>query len=56
MPSSNNWRDATGFDADTFSKPTTFRKVEIWKIKPTTRGYLEARENRIWEIDTEPQK
>ena len=48
-----NWQDASGFDAYSFSKPTTIKKVEIWKIKPTNQGYLEARENRIWEIDTE---
>lgn len=48
-----DWQDATGFDAYTFSHPTTIRKVEIWKIKPTNEGYLEARENRIWKIATE---
>ncbi|NRB76940.1 MAG: glycoside hydrolase family 32 protein [Verrucomicrobiales bacterium] len=47
-----NWQDASGFDAYSFSKPTTIKKVEIWKMKPTNQGYLEARENRIWEIDT----
>ena len=51
-----NWQDASGFDAYSFAKPTTIKKVEIWKIKPTNQGYLEARENRIWEIDTESQK
>jgi sucrose-6-phosphate hydrolase SacC (GH32 family) len=48
-----NWQDASGFDAYSFAKPTTIKKVEIWKMKPTNQGYLEARENRIWEIDTE---
>ena len=48
-----NWQDASGFDAYSFAKPTTIKKVEIWKMKPTNQGYLETRENRIWEIDTE---
>jgi sucrose-6-phosphate hydrolase SacC (GH32 family) len=27
---------------------TKIRKVEIWKLKPTNQGFLEARESRIW--------
>ncbi len=33
--------------------PTTFRSVEIWKLKPTNQGFFEARENRIWQPDTQ---
>lgn len=31
----------------------TFRRIEIWKLRPTNQGFFEARENRIWapEVD-----
>ena len=48
-----DWQAANGFDAYAWGAPTTIKKVEIWKVKPTNQGYLEARENRIWEPDTE---
>ena len=32
---------------------TTFRSVEIWRMEPTNQGFREARENRIWQPDTE---
>jgi hypothetical protein len=32
--------------------PTTFRSVEIWKLKPTNQGFFEARANPIWQPDT----
>ena len=48
-----DWQDASGFDAYAWGAPTTIKKVEIWKVKPTNQGYLEARGNRIWEPDTE---
>ena len=41
----------SGFDAYAWGAPTTIKNVEIWKLKPTNQGYLEARENRIWEPD-----
>ena len=31
--------------------PIKLRRVEIWKLKPTNQGFLEARENRIWAPD-----
>jgi len=31
--------------------PMKIRKVEIWKLKPTNQGFLEARESRIWAPD-----
>ena len=43
---------ASGFDAYSWGDPTTIKKVEIWKIKSTNQGCLEARQNRIWEPDT----
>ena len=47
------WQDASGFDAYAWGAPTTIKKVEIWKVKPTNQGYLEARKSRVWEPDTE---
>ena len=47
-----DWQEASGFDAYSWGDPTTIKKIEIWKIKPTNQGYLEARQNRIWEPDT----
>jgi beta-fructofuranosidase len=34
-----------------FHRPTHFRKVEIWRLKPTNQGFFEARESRIWQVD-----
>jgi len=44
---------ANGLKAYTFGGPTRLQKVEIWKLKPTNQGFLEARQNRIWECETE---
>ncbi len=35
------------------NNPTRIKKLEIWKLKPTNQGFLEAKENRIWapEVD-----
>jgi len=41
--------DLTAF---TVGAPTTLKKVEIWKLKPTNQGFLEARKNRVWEPNT----
>ena len=30
---------------------TAIRRLEIWKLKPTNEGFLEARESRIWAPD-----
>ena len=35
------------------SVPAKIRKVEIWKLEPANQGFLEARENRIWEPSTQ---
>ena len=32
---------------------TKIRKIEIWKLKPTNEGFLEARESRNWAPDTQ---
>jgi sucrose-6-phosphate hydrolase SacC (GH32 family) len=39
--------------AFTVGAPTRLSKVEIWKLKPTNQGFLEARTSRIWEPDTQ---
>jgi sucrose-6-phosphate hydrolase SacC (GH32 family) len=46
------WEQANGLYAYSWGAPTTIRKVEIWKLKPTNQGYLEAQKSRIWEPDT----
>lgn len=35
------------------TSPLTLRRVDIWKLRPTNQGFFAARENRIWEPDTE---
>ncbi|TAN35655.1 MAG: hypothetical protein EPN23_10805 [Verrucomicrobia bacterium] len=35
--------------AFTVGAPTTIKKLEIWKLKPTIQGFREAQQNRIWE-------
>jgi arylsulfatase A-like enzyme/sucrose-6-phosphate hydrolase SacC (GH32 family) len=44
---------ASGLEAYTFGAPLTLDQVEIWKMKATNQGYLEARQNRIWLPETE---
>ncbi|MGC4045667.1 MAG: glycoside hydrolase family 32 protein [Armatimonas sp.] len=48
--------DYTGkhtLSAFTIGAPTTLQKVEIWKLRPTNQGFLEAQTNKIWEPDTQ---
>ena len=40
------------FTAFTVGAPTTLKKVEIWKLRPTNQGFCEAQKNRIWEPKT----
>ena len=47
-----NYLGRTGLDAFTSGAPTTVGKVEIWKLKPTNQGFLEAQKNRVWEPNT----
>lgn len=44
-----DWQKASGLDAYTWGAPTTFRKIEIWKLKPAHQGFLKAQEHRAWE-------
>jgi len=37
--------DLTGF---TVGAPTTIKKIEIWKLKATNQGFLEAQKNQVW--------
>ena len=47
-----DYQAASCLNAYSFGAPTTIRKVEIWRLKPTNQGFLEARESRIWEPET----
>jgi beta-fructofuranosidase len=48
-----DYQSATGLNFYTYGNPTTIRQIEIWKMKATNQGFFEARENRVWEPDTE---
>lgn len=41
--------DQRGFDAFTVGTPTRLNQVDIWKLKPTNQGFLEAQESRNWQ-------
>ena len=43
----------TALDAYTFGTPAAIKKVEIWKLKPSNQGFLDAQKNRVWEPKTE---
>ena len=47
-----DYRGKPDIRAFTVGAPTTIKKLEIWKLKPTQQGFLEAQKNRIWEPDT----
>ena len=44
----------SGFDFNAYAysgegdKPMNIRKIEIWKMRPTNKGFLKARKNPIW--------
>ena len=48
-----DYQAANGLHGYTFGIATTIKKIEIWRLKSTNQGFLEARQNRIWE--TNPQ-
>lgn len=48
-----DWQNESGFHAYAWGAPLTIRTVEIWSMKPTNQGYLEAQRNRVWEPDKE---
>lgn len=39
----------TGLDAFTVGAPTTIARLDIWKLKSTNQGFLDAQVTRIWE-------
>jgi len=39
-------------DGFTVGAATSIKSLDIWKLEPTNQGFLEARDNRIWEPDT----
>ena len=49
----DDYCDAQGFYAYTYGTTTILKEVEVWRIPPTTAGFLKARENCIWAPDTE---
>lgn len=42
-----------GLDAFSVGAATTLKRLDIWRLKPTNQGCLEAQNNRIWEPDTQ---
>jgi sucrose-6-phosphate hydrolase SacC (GH32 family) len=40
--------DAQGLYAYTYGAATILQEVDVWRIRPTNEGFIEARENRIW--------
>ena len=48
-----DYRTANQIRAYTYGAATTFRRVEVWKLRSTNQGLLEARESRVWEPDSE---
>jgi sucrose-6-phosphate hydrolase SacC (GH32 family) len=43
-----------GLDAFTWGADTTFEKFEIWRLKPTSQGYHEAKKSKVWQPDEGP--
>jgi beta-fructofuranosidase len=43
---------ATGLDAFTIGAPTQISALDIWKLRPTNQGFLDAMRSRIWEPRT----
>ncbi len=41
--------DCREVNAFTVGAPTTIWRLETWPLQPTNAGYLEAKENRVWE-------
>jgi len=44
-----DWQKKRGIDGFTVGAPTTFKKVEVWRVEPTNQGFFEARKKRVWE-------
>jgi sucrose-6-phosphate hydrolase SacC (GH32 family) len=52
VASYNDYIGKSDLNAFTVGAPTTIKKLEIWKLKPTNQGFREAQKNHIWEPDT----
>ena len=48
-----NYKDNSGLYGYTYGAGTRIKELKIWKIKPTNQGFLEAKDNKIWEVDIE---
>jgi len=48
-----DWQSEKGIDGFSFGEETLIDRLDIWKLNPTNQGYLDARQNRIWEPDAE---
>jgi len=46
FPSYGDRRAVNGF---TVGAPTTIARIEMWPLRPTNAGYLQAKENRVWQ-------
>ena len=42
-----------GLDAFSIGEATTIKELNIWRLKPTNQGFIEAQNNRIWEPDSQ---
>ena len=45
-----------GLDAFSVGAPTTFKTLEIWKLRATNQGFLDAQTSRIWEPDVQSRR
>ena len=43
---------ADGLRGYSFHAATTIRKIDIWRLQATNGGFFEARDNKIWQVDT----
>ncbi len=46
-----DYRGKHGLNAYSFGDATRIKTLQMWKLKPTNEGFLEARRNPIWEPD-----
>ena len=47
----SDYRGKTGITAFTVGAPTTLKKIEVWKLKPTNQGFRDAQKNHLWQPD-----
>ena len=44
-----DYQTASGFNLYSYGGATTIKQIDIWRMDTTNQGFLEARENRIWQ-------